>query len=562
MHSWALSVHLGWFDTHLDRKGNPNVKSDLEIARSVAMRDIDEVAAEIGLAPGDLVHYGRTIGKVPIELISRFNDRGPGKLILVSAMTPTSMGEGKTTNTIGLAQALRKLGRKTMVAIREPSLGPCMGVKGGAAGGGFSQVLPMEDINLHFTGDIHAVSTAHNLLAALLDNHLHHRNAPEADARRVVYRRVLDMNDRSLRSIVIGLQGEGTNGVMREDGFEITAASEVMAILCLARSRADLKERLSRIIVGYDRLRKPVTAGDIGAQGSMAALLKYAIMPNLVQTVEGAPVFVHGGPFGNIAHGCNSVIATSLALKLADYTVTEAGFGADLGAEKFFHIKCRSAGLNPAAVVLVITRRACAVHGVENAMAHAENLGKFGMPVVILVNRFADDGAADLLALRDQCRDAGYVTHITDYREAGGAGGLELAQAVVDACEQPSRLRFLYELSSPLKDKVEAIARGLYGADGVDYTTQANSELRQLTDLGFGDLPVCMAKTQSSLSDDPKLSGRPRGFRISVASARVSAGAGFVVVTTGKIMTMPGLPRRPAALDIDIDDHGNISGLF
>jgi formate--tetrahydrofolate ligase len=377
-----------------------------------------------------------------------------------------------------------------------------------------------------------------------------------------VYRRVIDMNDRSLRSTLIGLQGEGTNGVMREDGFEITAASEVMAVLCLARDRADLKTRLGRIVVGYDRLRKPVTAGDIGAQGSMAALLKHAIMPNLVQTIEGAPVFVHGGPFANIAHGCNSVIATSLALRLADYTVTEAGFGADLGAEKFIHIKCRAAELTPSVAVLVITRRACALHGLGNALAHAENLGKFGLPVVILVNRFLDDQDADLVILRDQCRDAGFATHITDYRESGGAGGLEMAQAVVDACNHRSNLRFLYDLSAPLRDKIEIIAREIYGADGVELTVQAKNQLRQLTELGFGNLPVCIAKTQSSLSDDSKLPGRPRGFTITVTSARVSAGAGYVVVTTGAIMTMPGLPKHPAALNIDIDDQGNITGLF
>ncbi len=538
------------------------MKSDLEIARAATLRSIDEVAAEIGLGTDDLVHQGQHIAKVPLSVAERFAANPVGKLVLVTAMTPTSMGEGKTTNTIGLGQALRKLGQRTMIAIREPSLGPCMGVKGGAAGGGYSQVLPMEDINLHFTGDIHAVSSAHNLLAAVVDNHLHQRNVPEIDPRRVVYRRVIDMNDRSLRSIVVGLEGAGTNGVMREDGFEITAASEVMAILCLATDRADLKRRLGRIVVGYDRLRKPVTAGDIGAQGSLAALLKHAIMPNLVQTIEGAPVFVHGGPFGNIAHGCNSVIATSLAMRLADYTITEAGFGADLGAEKFVHIKCRSAGLTPSAAVLVITRRACAVHGVDNVLAHAENLQKFGLPVVVLVNRFLDDDDAELTRLRDRCRDAGFVTHITDYRESGGEGGLELAQAVVEACEQSSDFRFLYDLSLPLREKIEIIARSIYGADRVELTTQAKSDLKQISELGFSNLPICMAKTQSSLSDDPKLLGRPRGFNITVTSARVSAGAGYVVVYTGKIMTMPGLPKHPAALDIDIDDSGNISGLF
>ena len=538
------------------------MKSDLEIAHDATLRPIDEIAANAGLAPSELIHYGSHIAKVPLEVTERLAERPAGKLILVTAMTPTSLGEGKTTNTIGLAQALHAIGKRTMAAIREPSLGPCMGVKGGAAGGGYSQVLPMEDINLHFTGDIHAISTAHNLLSALIDNHLHQRNPPELDPRRVTYRRVIDMNDRSLRQILVGLQGEGSNGVMREDGFEITAASEVMAILCLARDRADLKARLGRIILGYDRLRKPITASDIGAEGSMAALLKHALMPNLVQTIEGVPVFVHGGPFANIAHGCNSVVATRLALKLADYVVTEAGFGADLGAEKFVHIKCRSAALTPSVAVLVVTRRACAVHGLENVLAHAENLTKFGLSVVILINQFLDDPPAELVSLCEQCRCAGYPTHITDYRESGGKGGLELARAVVQACEQPHELRFLYELSAPLRQKIETLAQQLYGADGVDFTTQASNDLRRLTDLGFGVLPVCMAKTQSSFSDDPKLVGRPHGFRITVASARASAGAGFIVVTTGNIMTMPGLPKRPAALDINIDDQGNISGLF
>jgi formate--tetrahydrofolate ligase len=538
------------------------VKSDLEIARSATLRSIADIAAEIGLSDENLVRYGRHVAKIPPETVRQCADNPLGKLILVTAMTPTAMGEGKTTNTIGLGQALKKLGKKTMIAIREPSLGPCMGVKGGAAGGGYSQVLPMEGINLHFTGDIHAVSAAHNLLAAVVDNHLHQRNAPEIDPRRVVYRRVIDMNDRSLRSIIVGLEGAGSNGVMREDGFEITAASEVMAVLCLARDLGDLKRRLARIIVGYDRLRKPVTAGDIGVHGAMAALLKDALMPNLVQTMEGVPVFVHGGPFANIAHGCNSVIATSLALRLADYVVTEAGFGADLGAEKFFHIKCRMAGLTPSAAVLVITRRAYAVHGVENIVAHAQNLGKFGVPVVVLVNRFLGDEDADLENLRDQCRSNGLVAHVTDYRESGGAGGLELAHAVVEACQAKRELRFLYDLSLPLREKIEAIACGVYGADGVELTAQARTELKQITDLGFGDLPICIAKTQSSLSDDPKLTGRPRGFKVTVTSARVSAGAGFVVIYTGKIMTMPGLPKRPAALDIDVDDEGNISGLF
>ncbi len=538
------------------------MRSDLEIAREACLRPIDEVAAELGLGPEELVHHGKYIAKVPHEVSEKAARRPLGKLVLMTAMTPTSMGEGKTTNTIGLAQALRLLNKRTMVAIREPSLGPCMGVKGGAAGGGYAQVLPMEDINLHFTGDIHAVGAAHNLLAALVDNHLHQRLSPEIDPRRVVFRRAIDMNDRTLRQIVVGMGGEGQNGVMREDGFDITAASEVMAILCMARDSADLKERLRRIVVGFDRLKKPVTAGEIGAAGAMAALLKQALMPNLVQTIEGGPAFVHGGPFANIAHGCNTVIATKLACRLADYTITEAGFAADLGAEKFIHIKCRATGLRPAAVVVVVTRRACALHGIENALAHGENLRKFGAPVLMLLNRFLDDDPSELEVLRDRCRAEGFPAHITDFREAGGAGGLALAEAVIDACDTPSELRFLYELEAPLTTKIETLARELYGAGSVEYTSRAKAELRTLTELGFGVLPVCMAKTQSSFSDDPKLCGRPRGFVLTVSGARASAGAGYVVVTTGSIMTMPGLPRHPAALDIDIDVNGQISGLF
>lgn len=538
------------------------MKSDLEIARASLLRPIHEVAESIGLLPEDCIPYGNYIAKIPLEVAERFVERKPGKLILMTAMTPTSMGEGKTTNTIGLAQALKRIGKRSTVAIREPSLGPCMGVKGGAAGGGYSQVLPMEDINLHFTGDIHAVTAAHNLLSALVDNHLHQRNLPEIDSRRVIYKRVIDMNDRALRHILIGLEGEGANGVMREDGFQITAASEVMAILCMASHREDLKRRLGSIIVGYDRLRKPITASDIGASGAMAALLKHALLPNLVQSVEGVPVFVHGGPFANIAHGCNTVIATKLAMQLSDYTVTEAGFAADLGAEKFLHIKCRTAGLSPSAVVVVVTKRACLLHGIENAISHAENLRKFGLPVVMLINRFLGDTDEELIQLREACRSAGYPTHITDYRESGGEGGLELAEAVVEACRSESTVNYLYELSASLPDKIVTIAKEIYGADGVEFTAQAKTELKQLNDFGFSNLPICMAKTQSSFSDDPKLLGRPRNFTITVSSARVSAGAGYVVVTTGKMMTMPGLPKRPAALDIDIDEQGNISGLF
>ena len=538
------------------------MKSDLEIAQQATPKPIEEIAALIGLAREDLIPYGRYIAKVPIHTLARLQGSPEGKLILVTAMTPTSKGEGKTTNTIGLGQALTRIGKKTMIAIREPSLGPCMGLKGGAAGGGYSQVLPMEDINLHFTGDIHAVSIAHNLLAAVTDNHLHQRNEPEIDARRVVWKRAMDMNDRSLRSIVVGLEGGGINGVMREDGFEITAASEIMAILCLARDMTDLKRRIANVIVGYDRSRKVVTAGDIGAEGAMAALLKNAIHPNLVQSIEGTPVLVHGGPFANIAHGCNTLIATRMALRLGDYTVTEAGFGADLGAEKFFDITCRAGSLSPSAVVLVATRRAWALHGTENILKHVENVRQFGLPVIVSVNRFADDSAADLREIASQCREAGVEAAITDFRESGGEGGLDLAGRTAELCESPSNFRPLYPLDVSIEEKVETVAKKIYGAARVDITTRAAKEIKQITDLGYASLPVCMAKTPASLTDDPKISGRPRDFTITVTGARVSAGAGFVVVYTGSIMTMPGLPKQPAALSIDVDAQGNISGLF
>jgi formate--tetrahydrofolate ligase len=538
------------------------MKSDLEIAQQATPKPIEEIAALIGLAQEELVPYGRYIAKVPIHTLDRLGAKPEGKLILVTAMTPTSKGEGKTTNTIGLGQALTRIGKKTMIAIREPSLGPCMGLKGGAAGGGYSQVLPMEDINLHFTGDIHAVSVAHNLLAAVTDNHLHQRNEPEIDARRVVWKRAIDMNDRSLRSIVVGLEGSGINGVMREDGFEITAASEIMAILCLARDMTDLKRRIARVIVGYDRSRKVVTAGDIGAEGAMAALLKNAIHPNLVQSIEGTPVLVHGGPFANIAHGCNTLIATRMAMRLGDYTVTEAGFGADLGAEKFFDIKCRAGSLSPSAVVLVATRRAWALNGTENILKHVENVRQFGLPVIVSVNRFADDNPADLREIASQCRQSGVEAAITDFRESGGEGGLELAERAAVLCKSPSNFRPLYPLDISIEEKVETVAKKIYGAARVDITARAAKEIKQIADLGYASLPVCMAKTPASLTDDPRISGRPRDFTITVTGARVSAGAGFVVVYTGSIMTMPGLPKQPAALSIDVDAQGNISGLF
>jgi len=537
------------------------VKSDIDIAQACTPRPIAEIAAPLGLAD-ELIPYGSLMAKVPVSLLETYRDRPDGKLILVTAMTPGPAGEGKTTNTIGLSQALTRIGQKTMACIREPSLGPCMGVKGGAAGGGYSQVLPMEEINLHFTGDLHAVSTTHNLLSAVLDNHLHQRNEPLMDPRNVVWKRVMDMNDRSLRSILVGLEGGGTNGVMREDGFEITAASEIMAIWGLSKDLADLKERMGRVIVGYDTLKKPIFGRDLGVQGAMAALMKNAINPNLVQTIEGTPVFVHGGPFANIAHGCNTLIATRLARKLADFTVTEAGFGADLGAEKFCHIKCRTGGLTPSAAVLVVTRRAHGAHTIANVAKHVENLQHFGLPVVISINRFLDDTDEQIAVVQKECRELGVEAVVTDFREKGGAGGEEIAHKIVEVCQQPSRFRFLYELEQPLKEKVHILATKLYGADGADFSALATKQLKRIEELGYGNLPVCMAKTPASLSDDPSLAGRPSNFRVTVSSARVSAGAGFVVIYTGSIMTMPGLPKRPSAMSIDIDENGRISGLF
>ena len=538
------------------------MRSDIEIAQAATLRPIGEVAHALGLGADDLLPYGRHIAKLPVDLLRRFDDRADGRLVLVTAMTPTSYGEGKTTTTIGLAQALSALGRRAIVAIREPSLGPCMGLKGGAAGGGWSQVLPMEEINLHFTGDLHAVSAAHNLLAALVDNHLHQQLAPELHPRKVVWRRVIDMNDRTLRSIIVGVEGRGANGVMREDGFDITAASEIMAILGLAGDLGDLKARIGRVIVGYDRVGKAIHAGDIGGAGAAAALLKHAIHPNLVQTIEGTPALVHGGPFANIAHGCNTLAATRLGLKLADYTVTEAGFGADLGAEKFFDIKCRIGGLTPACAVLVVTRRAFALHGIANVRRHADNLRLFGVPVLISINRFLDDTPEELAEIQAACRDLGVPAMVTDYREGGGAGGLALAEQVSAACETPSPFGFLYDLDLGLCDKIETIATRIYGAGSVEYSAAARAELQRIEDLGYRELPVCMAKTPASLTDDPRVSGCPEGFTLKVTAAKVSAGAGFVVVYTGAIMTMPGLPQHPAALTIDVDATGNISGLF
>ncbi|MBN1307225.1 MAG: formate--tetrahydrofolate ligase [Chitinispirillaceae bacterium] len=538
------------------------MKTDLDIAREAQPIPINEIASGIGLTSDDIIPYGRLIAKLPIGLQKSIADRPDGRLILVTAMTPTSKGEGKTTTTIGLGQALAAIGKKVMIAIREPSLGPCFGFKGGATGGGYSQVLPMEAINFHFTGDLHAVTMAHNLLAAVIDNHLHQKNEPQLSPRKIVWKRAIDMNDRSLRSIIVGLQGQGTNGVMREEGFEITAASEVMAVFCLASDLNDLKERLGRIIVGYNDLSQPVTVSDLGVHGAMTALLKDAVAPNLVQSIEGTPVLVHGGPFANISHGCNTLIATRMALKLADYVVTEAGFGADLGAEKFFDIKCRIGRVTPSAAVLVVTRRAVALHGIENVKKHIENIGRFNVPVVVSINRFVDDDRDDLADIQRMLNGLGIPSLITDYRESGGSGGLDLAETVCRYCDERAPFTFLYDLDQPLEQKVRTIAERMYGASGIELSSAAKRDFERLETLGFGNLPVCIAKTPASLSDNPKLPGRPSGFTLAVAGARVSAGAGFVVVYTGEIMTMPGLPRKPAALSIDVDEGGNIIGLF
>lgn len=554
--------------------------SDIEIAQQAQMQKITDVAAKLGISEDDIELYGRYKAKLSMDLIRRMESEKPGKLVLVTAITPTPAGEGKSTTTVGLAQGLHKIGKKVIVALREPSLGPCMGIKGGAAGGGYSQVVPMEDINLHFTGDFHAITSAHMLLSAMLDNHIQQGNALNIDPRRIVWKRVVDMNDRELRNIVVGLGGKA-HGVPRQDGFDITVASEVMAILCLASSLHDLKERLSKIIVAYDYSGNPVTAGQIKAHGAMAALLKDAIKPNLVQTLENVPAIIHGGPFANIAHGCNSVMATKTCMKLADYTITEAGFGADLGAEKFFDIKCRYAGLKPDAVVIVATVRALKMHGgvpktelktpnVEavkaglcNLEKHIENVKKFGVPAVVAINIFAQDTAEELEAVREHCAKHGVNVALSDVFAKGGEGGIELAKEVVALAESgKADFKPIYELDIPLKAKIETIAKEIYGADGVNYTKEADKALKEFEALGYGNLPVCMAKTQYSFSDDQTLLGRPSGFTITIKNCRIAAGAGFIVVLTGDIMTMPGLPKVPAAEKIDVSDEGVISGLF
>ena len=554
--------------------------SDIEIAQQAKMQKITDVAAKLGISEDDIELYGRYKAKLSMDLIRRMENEKPGKLVLVTAITPTPAGEGKSTTTVGLAQGLHKIGKKVIVALREPSLGPCMGIKGGAAGGGYSQVVPMEDINLHFTGDFHAITSAHMLLSAMLDNHIQQGNALNIDPRRIVWKRVVDMNDRELRNIVVGLGGKA-HGVPRQDGFDITVASEVMAILCLANSLHDLKERLSKIIVAYDYSGNPVTAGQIKAHGAMAALLKDAIKPNLVQTLENVPAIIHGGPFANIAHGCNSVMATKTCMKLADYTITEAGFGADLGAERFFDIKCRYAGLKPDAVVIVATVRALKMHGgvpktdlktpnVEavkaglcNLEKHIENVKKFGVPAVVAINIFAQDTAEELEAVREHCAKHGVNVALSDVFAKGGEGGIELAKEVVALAESgKANFKPIYELDIPLKAKIETIAKEIYGADGVNYTKEADKALKEFEALGYGNLPVCMAKTQYSFSDDQTLLGRPSGFTITIKNCRIAAGAGFIVVLTGDIMTMPGLPKVPAAEKIDVSDEGVISGLF
>ena len=556
------------------------MKTDIQIAQEATMLPIKDVAASIGIKEDDLELYGKYKAKISDELINRTKKNPDGKLILVTAINPTPAGEGKTTTSVGLGEAFGRLGKKALIALREPSLGPCFGIKGGAAGGGYAQVVPMEDLNLHFTGDFHAITSANNLLAALLDNHIQQGNELGIDPRQIVWKRCMDMNDRVLRNIVVGL-GSKMDGMVREDHFVITVASEIMAILCLADDMADLKKRLGRIIVAYTFDGNPVTADDLQATGSMAALLKDALKPNLIQTLEHTPAIVHGGPFANIAHGCNSVRATKTALKLADYVITEAGFGADLGAEKFFDIKCRMAGLKPDAVVLVATIRALKYNGgvpkdelssenldalkagIVNLEKHIENLHKFGVPVVVTLNSFVTDTKAETDFVEQFCKERGCEFALSEVWEKGGEGGIDLANKVLETIEhKESNFKVLYDDSLSLKEKIETVAKEIYGADGVTYSPAAERELKRITDLGMGDFPVCMAKTQYSLSDDAKKLGRPSGFKINVREVYASAGAGFVVAVNGSIMTMPGLSKKPAAYGIDVDDNGVITGLF
>ena len=554
--------------------------TDIEIAQSCQKEKIVNIADKLDIPQEELELYGNYKAKVDLKLMKDLKDKKDGKLILVTAINPTPAGEGKTTTTVGLADALRKIGKKSVVALREPSLGPVFGIKGGAAGGGYAQVVPMEDINLHFTGDFHAIGAANNLLAAMLDNHIQQGNALNIDPRRITWRRAVDMNDRQLRNIIDGL-GARTDGTPRQDGFDITVASEVMAILCLSSDILDLKERLSKIVVAYTYDNTPVTAGQLKAQGAMAALLKDALKPNLVQTLEGTPAFIHGGPFANIAHGCNSVIATKMALKLGDYAVTEAGFGADLGAEKFLDIKCRKAGLHPAAVVIVATVRALKHHGgvakedlntenldalqkgLPNLLQHVENIQNvYHLPCVVAINAFPTDTKAELDLVEEKCKELGVNVALSEVWAKGGQGGIALAEEVVKLCEEDNNFSYAYDLDLSIKEKIEAIAAKIYHADGVEYIGATSRKIKQLEADGFGGLPICMAKTQYSFSDDQKKLGAPKGFKIAVRDIKVSAGAGFIVALTGEIMTMPGLPKVPAAEKIDVDENGVITGLF
>ncbi|MBE6073258.1 MAG: formate--tetrahydrofolate ligase [Selenomonas ruminantium] len=555
------------------------MKTDVEIAQEAEMQDIRKIAEKLEISEDELELYGKYKAKVTLDAWQKVKDRPNGKLVLVTAINPTPAGEGKTTTSVGLADAFHKQGKKVAVALREPSLGPCFGLKGGAAGGGYAQVVPMEDINLHFTGDFHAITTAHNLLAAVIDNHIQQGNALDIDVRRVVWKRVLDLNDRALRHVVIGMGGKA-HGVPRETGFDITVASEMMAILCLASGLEDMKKRLGEIVVAYTRDGRAVRAKELKVTGALTLLFKDAIKPNLVQTLEGTPAFIHGGPFANIAHGCNSVMATKFALKFADYVVTEAGFGADLGAEKFLDIKCRFAGIHPDAVVIVATVRALKMHGgldkkeldhvdmaalekgLANLTKHIENIQKFGLPAVVAINAFPTDTKEELDFVEKKCNELGAQVALSEVWAKGGEGGLKLAEKVEQAFGMKNDFHFMYESEQPIPEKIAAIAREIYGADGVDFTAAAQKQLQEIETLGFDKMPVCMAKTQYSLSDDATKLGRPEGFRITVRELRVSAGAGFIVALTGNILTMPGLPKKPAAENMDIDESGKITGLF
>lgn len=555
------------------------MKTDVEIAQEAKIRPIGEIAEKLGLTNDEIEYYGKYKAKITLGAYERVKENKNGKLILVTAINPTSAGEGKTTTSVGLADAFHVLGKNVAVALREPSLGPCFGVKGGAAGGGYAQVVPMEDINLHFTGDFHAITTAHNLLAAVIDNHIQQGNALDIDVRRIVWKRVLDLNDRALRHVVIGLGGKA-HGVPRETGFDITVASEMMAILCLSSGLQDMKERLGRIVVAYDRSGRAIRAAELNVTGALTLLFKDAIKPNLVQTLEGTPAFIHGGPFANIAHGCNSVMATKFALKFADYVVTEAGFGADLGAEKFLDIKCRFAGFNPDAVVIVATVRALKMHGglgkkeldkidmealkkgMANLTKHIENIHAFGLPAVVALNAFPTDTPEEIALVEKMCSEMGAEVALSEVWAKGGKGGVELAKKVEAAIEKPKNFKFMYDVSQTIPEKISAIAKTIYGADGVVFTADANKQMKEIEDLGYDKMPICMAKTQYSLSDDETKVGRPSGFNITVRELKISAGAGFIVALTGNILTMPGLPKKPAAENMDIDENGIITGLF